>query len=88
MSLALKICFPPSFPRYGCEQGCDASVLLKDPRGRSTEMYSTFSKGLRGFDVVDDVKEAVEKECPATVSCADILAIIARDAVLQVNPKP
>jgi peroxidase len=33
---------------------------------------------LRGLDVVNRIKTAVEKECPDTVSCADILALSAQ----------
>jgi len=32
---------------------------------------------LRGLDVVNQIKTAVEKTCPNTVSCADILALSA-----------
>jgi len=32
---------------------------------------------LRGLDVVNNIKTAVEDSCPETVSCADILAIAA-----------
>ncbi|KAF3782723.1 Cationic peroxidase 2 [Nymphaea thermarum] len=62
--------------------GCDGSVLLEGP-GR--EMTSPANFGLRGFEVIAATKARVEAMCPGVVSCADILALAARDAVVLTN---
>lgn len=66
-------------------QGCDASVLLDTTDAANpTEKDGKPNESLRGFDAVARVKDKLETACPATVSCADLLALMARDAVLLV----
>ncbi|KAL6531808.1 hypothetical protein OROMI_028171 [Orobanche minor] len=63
--------------------GCDASVLLDDTKTFEGEQNALLNqRSIRGLDVIDNIKADVERHCPSTVSCADILALAARDAVL------
>lgn len=67
-------------------QGCDASVLLDDTSSFTGEKSAGANvNSLRGFEVIDDIKTKVEAACPGVVSCADILAISARDSVVSVS---
>ena len=66
-------------------QGCDGSVLLDDTITLQGEKKaSTNINSLEGFKIIDRIKTKIESECPGIVSCADILTIAARDAVLLV----
>ncbi|KAI6685933.1 hypothetical protein NL676_031846 [Syzygium grande] len=60
--------------------GCDGSVLLDGSGGEKFAFPNLNSA--RGFEVMDAIKTAVESSCSGVVSCADILAIAARDSVL------
>lgn len=62
--------------------GCDASVLLNDtPTFQGEKNAYPNQNSLRGFKAIDRIKSSVEATCRRTVSCADILALAARDAV-------
>ncbi|KAM7275673.1 hypothetical protein ACFE04_017539 [Oxalis oulophora] len=63
--------------------GCDGSVLLDDTSTFIGEKNAAPNKNsARGFDVIDQIKTAVDKVCPGKVSCADVLAIAARDSIV------
>lgn len=67
-------------------QGCDASILLNDAAGIVSEKNARQNfRSARGYEVIDGIKSAVEKVCPGVVSCADILAIVARDSSVYVG---
>ncbi|CAL5326414.1 unnamed protein product [Camellia sinensis] len=64
-------------------KGCDASLLLDSSGSIVSEKGSNPNRNsARGFEVLDAIKSALEKECPNTVSCADILALAARDSTV------
>ncbi|KAK6238387.1 hypothetical protein QUC31_003856 [Theobroma cacao] len=63
--------------------GCDASILLDDTATFTGEKNAAPNRNsARGFEVIDTIKTSVEAACSATVSCADILALAARDGVV------
>lgn len=66
-------------------KSCDASLLLETVEGLESEKASQRSFGMRNFKYVNTIKDAVEKECPRTVSCADIVALSARDGIVMLG---
>ncbi|XP_072985239.1 peroxidase 5-like [Typha latifolia] len=66
-------------------RGCEASVLLDETASGDTWVEKsefTNSGTLNGLETIDAAKSALESDCPDTVSCADILAFAARDAIV------
>ncbi|WMV54934.1 hypothetical protein MTR67_048319 [Solanum verrucosum] len=67
---------------YDCfVQGCNASILLDETPTIVSEKTALPNLGsARGYSIIEDAKRELEKTCPGIVSCADILAVVARDA--------
>ncbi|MCO5572722.1 hypothetical protein L7F22_026481 [Adiantum nelumboides] len=65
-------------------QGCDGSVLLSSTSSNKAERDASDNLNLpqNPFNAIIEAKKAVEQICPGVVSCADILALAARDSVV------
>ncbi|CAN1232381.1 Peroxidase 3 [Linum perenne] len=66
-------------------RGCDASVMINSTSNNTAEKAATPNLTLRGFNFLDGLKSLLERECPGVVSCADILALTARDSVALIG---
>ncbi|KAG2663051.1 hypothetical protein I3843_16G008500 [Carya illinoinensis] len=64
-------------------QGCDASVLLDGSASGPSEQDAPPNLSLRAtaFEIINDLRDLVHDKCGRVVSCADITALAARDAV-------
>lgn len=60
-------------------------MLLDRVDGQRSERDAGPNQSLRGFGAIEAIKQRVEKACPGTVSCADILALAARDSLVLVG---
>ncbi|KAG9454517.1 hypothetical protein H6P81_007421 [Aristolochia fimbriata] len=68
-------------------QGCDGSVLISSTESNKSERDADINLSLAGdsFDAVLRAKKILEEMCPGVVSCADILAVLARDSSVAMN---
>ena len=68
-------------------QGCDASIMIVNSNG-DYEWRNTANQSLKpdGFQAILSAKAAVDsnQQCQYKVSCADIMALAAREAVYLV----
>ncbi|KAL2502227.1 Peroxidase 44 [Forsythia ovata] len=62
-------------------RGCDASILIDSTNSKSSEKDAGPNLTVRGYEIIDEAKKALEAVCSTTVSCADIIALATRDAV-------
>ncbi|XP_052146997.1 peroxidase 44-like [Oryza glaberrima] len=75
-ALLLRLLFHDCFAN-----GCDASILIDPLSNQSAEKEAGPNISVKGYDIIDEIKTELEKECPQVVSCADIVALSTRDSV-------
>ncbi|CAN1232378.1 Peroxidase 3 [Linum perenne] len=59
--------------------------MINSTSNNTAEKAATPNLTLRGFNFLDGLKSLLERECPGVVSCADILALTARDSVALIG---
>ncbi|TYH18751.1 hypothetical protein E1A91_A05G293800v1 [Gossypium mustelinum] len=64
-------------------EGCDGSILIEN--GPKAERHAFGHQGVGGFEVKEQAKAQLEATCPGVVSCTDIVALAARDAIALAN---
>ncbi|KAK3032427.1 hypothetical protein RJ639_037154, partial [Escallonia herrerae] len=60
-------------------EGCDGSILVDNVEDPERKAFA--NQGVDGFGEIETAKSQLEAKCPGVVSCADIVALAARDAV-------
>ncbi|KAL3701521.1 hypothetical protein R1sor_019543 [Riccia sorocarpa] len=61
--------------------GCQASNLLSSQPGVTDEKLSPRNLGLNNVDIILNIKQTVEQSCPGIVSCADLIVLVAHEAI-------
>ncbi|AES63385.1 putative peroxidase [Medicago truncatula] len=64
-------------------EGCDGSILINTTQNPEKTAFP--HAGVKGFEVIERAKAQLEASCPGVVSCADIVALAARDAIVMAN---
>ena len=59
--------------------------MLIRSASNDAEVDNSKHQGLRGVEIIEGAKTQLEAQCPGVVSCADIIALAARDAVAMVT---
>lgn len=61
-------------------------MLLDDTNDFKGEKNAAPNRNsVRGYETIDIIKAHVERACPLTVSCVDILTLAAREVVVMVS---
>ncbi|KAF2543267.1 hypothetical protein F2Q68_00030171 [Brassica cretica] len=80
----MTLCFDEGTEVFNTHfQGCDGSILVDN--GAISEKFAFGHEGVRGFEIIEAAKAELEAACPGVVSCADIVALAARDAISLAN---
>ncbi|XP_010260510.1 PREDICTED: peroxidase 43-like [Nelumbo nucifera] len=64
-------------------EGCDGSILIDNDQ--ASEKHAFSHQGVGGYEVIEKAKAQLEAVCGGVVSCADIVALAARDAIALSN---
>ncbi|KAL2649419.1 hypothetical protein R1flu_017547 [Riccia fluitans] len=61
--------------------GCQASILLNSQGSITDEKLSERNLGIQNLEIIHNIKATVEGICPGVVSCADMIVLVAREAI-------